>query len=112
MAPTAKRGVAGTPFHLGCASIQLRGDRAEAFFWMKVQTSNKGWNRRWFYLRNDANHGVPEFSNLVFSTRPASWHWGAPTAELSRMEPLFRAILQLKTTGVTGVGATPAASPS
>ena len=106
LTPTAKRGVAGTPFHLGCASIQLRGERTEGFFRMKVQTSNKGWHRRWFYLKNDTSHGVPEFNNLVFFARPDSWRWGAPTVDLPRMEPLFRAILQLKTAGVTGVGAT------
>ena len=29
VAPTANRGVPGTPFHLGCASIQLRGGSAK-----------------------------------------------------------------------------------
>ena len=106
LGPTSTRGILGTPFQLGCASIHLRGERADSFFRMRVQTSNKGWHRRWFYLKNDTNHGVPEFDNQVFFTRPESWRSGAPPAELQRMEPLFRTILRLKEAGVTGVGAT------
>ena len=61
---------------------------------MKVQMSNKGWHRRWFYLKNDASHGVPEFDHLVFYAPPEGGRWGAPSVELPRMEPLFWAIVQ------------------
>ena len=75
LTPTANHGVPGAPFQLGCASIQLRGERAGGFFRMRDQTSNKGWYRWWFYLKNDADRGVPEIDNLVFPSLPECWHW-------------------------------------
>jgi hypothetical protein len=36
----------------GC-TLLLRSDRAQLYIPATLTSSNKGWQRRWFYLRND-----------------------------------------------------------
>ena len=105
-APTANRGVLGMPFEVGCAGIHLRGERSAGFPLMGVNNSNKGWQRKWFYLKNHPQYGVPEFSRTTFNKRPSSWHWGVAADQVKKLEPFFRALLRLKAAGVTGPGTT------
>ena len=106
LAPKSEDGVPRPSYDIGCASIQLRGDRSHLFPRMKVQTSHKGWQGRWFYLKNHAHFGVPEFALDTFLERPASWHWGVTPAEMKRLDSLLQAVEQLRAAGLTGVGAT------
>jgi hypothetical protein len=38
---------------VGSASIRLWGNRATQYMSLSLMTSNKGWHKQWFYLRND-----------------------------------------------------------
>jgi hypothetical protein len=38
-------------------------------------SSNKGWQRRWFYLRNDDGR-LPSFSQRVVTVAGTNWRWG------------------------------------
>ena len=47
----------------GCASVHLcsSGDQRQCQFieMGKLKTSNKGWHKKWFYLRNDESSASP-----------------------------------------------------
>jgi hypothetical protein len=47
----------------GC-TLQLRQGRAQQYILAILVSSNKGWQRRWFYLRNDDGR-LPSFSQRV-----------------------------------------------
>jgi hypothetical protein len=47
----------------GCI-LQLRQVRAQQYIPAILVSSNKGWQRRWFYLRNDDGR-LPSFSQRV-----------------------------------------------
>ena len=47
----------------GC-TLQLRPGRAQLYIPAILVSSNKGWQRRWFYLRND-DEGLSLFSQRV-----------------------------------------------
>ena len=96
----------GEPYPVGCACIHLRHDRSRDFPRMKLSKSNKGWMRGWFYLRNDANFGLPEYTTRVFKERPMTWHWGPPAADRPKWAFVIDAVVRLKNNGVTGMGAT------
>jgi hypothetical protein len=60
----------------GCI-LQLRQARAQQYIPAILASSNKGWQRRWFYLRND-NERLPLFSQRVVTTAGGNWRYGAP----------------------------------
>ena len=41
----------------GCASVHLR--QCQFIKMGKLKTSNKGWHKKWFYLKNDASSALP-----------------------------------------------------
>lgn len=40
---------------------------------MRLSTSNKGWNKQWFYLKNDPAAPLPEFTRQPIEVVPDSW---------------------------------------
>jgi hypothetical protein len=60
----------------GCI-LQLRQARAQQYIPAILVSSNKGWQRRWFYLRNDDGR-LPSFSQRVVTTAGSNWRYGAP----------------------------------
>jgi hypothetical protein len=58
--PTGERRVRAAVRAGGCI-LQLRQSRASLYIPAILASSNKGWQRRWFYLRNDGEM-IPPFS--------------------------------------------------
>jgi hypothetical protein len=59
----------------GCI-LQLRQARAQQYIPAILVSSNKGWQRRWFYLRNDDGR-LPSFSQQVVTAAGSNWRYGA-----------------------------------
>jgi hypothetical protein len=59
----------------GC-TLQLRQGRAQQYIPAILVSSNKGWQRRWFYLRNDDGR-LPSFYQRVVTAAGSNWRWGA-----------------------------------
>jgi hypothetical protein len=59
----------------GCI-LQLRQARAQQYIPAILVSSNKGWQRRWFYLRNDDGR-LPSFSKRVVTAAGTNWRYGA-----------------------------------
>jgi hypothetical protein len=58
----------------GC-TLQLRPGRAQQYIPASLVSSNKGWQNRWFYLRNDGGM-LPPFSQRVVTAAGNNWRWG------------------------------------
>jgi hypothetical protein len=70
----------------GC-TLQLRLGRAQQYISASLVSSNKGWQNRWFYLRND-DGVLPPFSQRVVTAADDNWRWG-PHARTRRSSSPF-----------------------
>jgi hypothetical protein len=70
----------------GC-TLQLRQGRVKQYIPAILVSSNKGWQRRWFYLRNDDGRH-PSFSQRVV-TAACTTGAGVPRARDRRSSSLF-----------------------
>jgi hypothetical protein len=86
----------------GC-TLQLRPRRAQLYIAAILVSSNKGWQRRWFYLRNDDGR-LPSFSQRVVTAAGSNWRWGAPREKQGKLQPLLEALQRLRDGGLTGAG--------
>jgi hypothetical protein len=74
--PTEERRVR-TAVRAGGCILQLRQARAPQYIPTILASSNKGWQRRWFYLRNDDGR-LPSFSQRVVTAAADAWRYGTP----------------------------------
>jgi hypothetical protein len=86
----------------GC-TLQLRPGRAQLYIPAILVSSNKGWQRRWFYLRND-DRRLPSFSQRVVTATGNNWRWGATREKQEKLQPLLEALQRLRDGGLTAAG--------
>jgi hypothetical protein len=86
----------------GCI-LQLRQAQAQQYIPAVLVSSNKGWHRWWFYLRNDDGR-LPSFSQRVVTAIGSNWRYGAPHERQKNLEPLLKALEELREGGLTVVG--------
>jgi hypothetical protein len=85
----------------GGMSLALRGQRKEDYIPCTMTTNNVGWERGWFYLRND-EPDLPPYTGLVLRERPASWHHGvSPPQHRERLNLPLAALRNLAGSGLT-----------
>jgi hypothetical protein len=78
----------------------VRSGRADLYIPAHLISSNSGWHKGWFYLRNDENQ-LPRYTGHVLTAREDFWTYGVPEAEKSRLDPLLAALQQLRHRGLT-----------
>jgi hypothetical protein len=83
----------------GCI-LQLRQAWAQQYIPAILASSNKGWQRRWFYLRNDDGR-LPSFSQRVVTAASSNWRYGAPREKQKNLQPLLKALEELREGGLT-----------
>jgi hypothetical protein len=83
----------------GCI-LQLRQARAQQYIPAILASSNKGWQHRWFYLRNDDGR-LPSFSQRVVTAAGDTWRYGAPRERQKNLQPLLKALEELRKGGLT-----------
>jgi hypothetical protein len=82
-------------------SLAVRGQRKDDYIPCTMTTNNAGWERGWFYLRNN-EPGLPPYTGLVLRERPASWHHGvSPPQHQARLDSLLAALRNLADRGLT-----------
>jgi hypothetical protein len=86
----------------GC-TILLRQSRALLYIPAILASSNKGWQRRWFYLQNDGEL-LPPFSQRVVTAASDAWRHGTPHERQKNLEPLLQALEALREGGLTAAG--------
>jgi hypothetical protein len=100
--PTGERKVRAAVRAGGCI-LQLRQSRASLYIPAILASSNKGWQRRWFYLRNDGEL-LPPFSQRVVTVAADAWRHGTPHERQKNLEPLLKALEALRKGGLTAAG--------
>jgi hypothetical protein len=86
----------------GCI-LQLRQARVQQYIPAILVSLNKGWHRRWFYLRNDDGR-LPSFSQRVVTAAGSNWRYGAPRERQKNLQPLLEALQELRDGGLTAAG--------
>jgi hypothetical protein len=86
----------------GCI-LQLRQARAQQYIPAIHVSSNKGWQRRWFYLWNDDGR-LPSFSQRVVTAAGSNWRYGAAREKQKNLQPLLKALQELRDGGLTAAG--------
>ena len=74
----------------GC-TLQLHSDRAALYIPATLTSSNKGWQSRWFYLRND-DDWLPAFTHRVVLGAEEKWRWGLPRDLQTHLKSLLEAL--------------------
>jgi hypothetical protein len=100
--PTGERRVRMVVRAGGCI-LQLRQARAPQYIPAILASSNKGWQRRWFYLWNDDGR-LPSFSQWVVTAASENWRYGAPRDRQKNLQPLLKALEELREKGLTAAG--------
>jgi hypothetical protein len=100
--PTGERRVRAAVWAGGCI-LQLRQARAPQYIPAILASSNKGWQRRWFYLRND-DRRLPSFSQWVVTVAADALRYGTPHDRQKNLQPLLKALEALQKGGLTAVG--------
>jgi hypothetical protein len=103
--PTGERKVRAAMRAGGC-TLLLRQSRASLYIPAILVSSNKGWQRRWFYLRND-DELLPPFSQRVVTAAADAWRHGTPHERQKNLEPLLKALEVLRKGGLTAAGLLP-----
>jgi hypothetical protein len=78
----------------GCI-LQLRQARTQQYIPAILVSSNKGWQRRWFYLRNDDGR-LPSLSQRVVTAAGSNWCYGAAREKQKNLQPLLEALQELR----------------
>jgi hypothetical protein len=86
----------------GC-TLQLRQGRAQQYIPAILASSNKGWQRWWFYLQNDDGR-LLSFSQRVVTAAGSNWRWGATREKQEKLQPLLEALQKLRDGGLTAAG--------
>jgi hypothetical protein len=100
--PTGERKVRMVVRAGGC-TLLLRQSRASLYIHAILASLNKGWQRRWFYLRNNGEL-LPPFSQRVVTAATDAWRHGTPHERQKNLEPLLQALEALRKGGLTAAG--------
>jgi hypothetical protein len=100
--PTGERRVCAAVRAGGCI-LQMRQARAPQYIPAILASSNKGWQCRWFYLRND-DVRLPSFTQRVVTVVTDAWRYGTPHDRQKNLQPLLKALEVLRKGGLTAVG--------
>jgi hypothetical protein len=85
----------------GGMSLALRVQYKDDYIPCTMTTNYAGWERGWFYLRND-EPGLPPYTGLVLREKPDSWSHGVSTVQhRRRLDSLLVALRSLAVRGLT-----------
>ena len=88
------------PLRAGGCTLQLHQSRSHLYIRSNMPSSNRGWQNRWFYLRNNGGL-LPEYTGRMVVECPVKWGWGAPADEQKRLDVLLAGLVKLRHAGVT-----------
>jgi hypothetical protein len=78
------------------------GHGVDPYFDIPMPKSMKGWQKKWFYLRNDASSPLPMFTG----SRPVpllSWGHKMASRDLGKLQHMREVLQQLRQEGLIGV---------
>jgi hypothetical protein len=70
---------------IGCANLQMKQGRGDNYVLCSLTSSNSGWNKGWFYLRNDPEFVLLAFTRNSIGQSQSNWSRGPQQAEQEKM---------------------------
>jgi hypothetical protein len=63
---------------IGCANLRMKQGRGGDYIPAPLTSSNSGWHRGWFYLRNDPEHELPSYTGCSIAKSQRNWAAAPP----------------------------------
>jgi hypothetical protein len=61
---------------------------------VRLTSSNSGWNKGWFYLRNDPEHALPSYTECSIVKSQRNWADGPAKKEQEKLLKLHWGVLE------------------
>jgi hypothetical protein len=58
---------------IGCANLRMKQGRGGDYIPTPLTSSNSGWHKGWFYLRNDPEHALPAYTSCSIAKSQRNW---------------------------------------
>jgi hypothetical protein len=66
---------------IGCANLRMKQDRGDDYIPVSLTSSNSGWHKGWFYLRNDPKFALPTYTGNSIAESRRNWSDGPAKTE-------------------------------
>jgi hypothetical protein len=87
---------------IGCANLQMKQGQGDDYILVSLTSSNNGWHKGWFKLRNDPEFALPAYTGNSIAESLRNWSDGPTTTEQEKIHKDHRAVLRrLRGAGVT-----------
>jgi hypothetical protein len=70
---------------IGCANLRMKQGRGDDYIPAPLISSNSGWHKGWFYLRNNSKHALPAYTGCSIAKLQRNWADGPAKAEQEKM---------------------------
>jgi hypothetical protein len=87
---------------IGCANLRMKQGLGDVYIPSSLTSSNSGWHKGWFYLRNDPVFTLPAFTGNSIGQSRRNWSDGPAKTEQEKILKDHWAVLRhLRGAGVT-----------
>jgi hypothetical protein len=87
---------------IGCAKLRMKQGRDDDYIPASLTSSNSGWHRGWFYLRNDPEYALPVYTGCSIAKSQRNWADGPAKTEQEKMLKSYWVVLgRLRNAGIT-----------
>jgi hypothetical protein len=87
---------------IGCTNLRTKQGRGDDYIPVMLTSSNSGWHKGWFYLRNDPEHALPSYTGCSIAKSQRNWANGPDKKEQEKMLKLHWVVLgHLRNTRIT-----------
>ena len=73
------------PATIGCATLRTKQGRLEEYIPNSLTSSNSGWHSEWFYLKNDPENPLLEYTDPWIDRALDKWRYGPEEADWVRL---------------------------
>jgi hypothetical protein len=70
---------------IGCANLRMKRGRVDDYITVTLTSSNSGWHKGWFYLRNDPEFAIPVYIGNSIAESRRSWSDSPTKIEQEKM---------------------------
>jgi hypothetical protein len=70
---------------IGCANLRMKQGRDDDYIPVPLTSSNSGWHKGWFYLRNDLEHALLAYTGCSIVKSQRNWADGPAKTEQEKM---------------------------
>jgi hypothetical protein len=78
---------------IDCANLQTKQGSSDDYIPVSLTSSNSGWHKGWFYLRNDPEFALPSYTECSIVKSQRNWSDGPAKKEQEKMLKLHWAML-------------------